>query len=531
MSPMVGPDLLRAWVRTGVAALGEARAEIDALNVFPVPDGDTGTNLYLTMEAAAQQLQLADESLPDDLDAQERTRELAAALVRGAMLGARGNSGVILSQILRGMVSVDAATPGAALAAGLARATTLAYASVGEPKEGTILTVLRRAADAAQACPDHDDLPAVIRAAAAAAEQALAETTEQLPALRAAGVVDSGGRGLVVVLAALEEVITGERRVPPPVRLPQTLPAAGTDTGYAGPGFEVMYLLHADDGDIPGLKRRLLELGDSLVMVGGDGLWNVHVHVDDAGAAIEAGLGIGRPHRIAVTWLLGDTGRRGDRGRGVVAVAHGPGMVALLEQLGVGPVAAQPRLAPATGELLAAIHAQGTGEVIVLPSDKDVRAAAEAAAVAAREQGLRVAVVPTRSITQSLAAIAVADPHLPFDDDVVAMSRAGAAGYGAITVSSRVAVTTAGRCAPGDVLGVVDGDILIIGSDRLTVARQTLDRMLSAGGELVTVVRGTEADDALVDAVLDAVRATHPGIETVVYDGGQPVWPLIFGVE
>ena len=534
---VVDADLLNTWVRTAVAALGDAREEIDALNVFPVPDGDTGTNMYLTLEAAERAMLEAAPGVAEG-GGEAAMQGLSRALVTGALLGARGNSGVILSQILRGMVSVAPVDDGGArpaaevIAAGLQRAADLAYASVGSPKEGTILTVVRKAAEAAQRAGT-DSLADVVVAAADAADEALAATQEQLPALRDAGVVDSGGRGFVVILSALAEVVTGQRRPPPPVEnLPRTS-VAEAETDYSGPQYEVMYLLEIDDERVPALKGRLQALGDSLVVVGGDRLWNVHVHVDDAGAAVEAALEVGRPYRIRITFLLTAEARHAaPRGRGVVAVAHGPGIVALLEDSGVVPVVAQPRLAPATGEILAAVSATGAGEVVVLPSDKETRAAAEAAAVSAREQGLRVAVVPTRSITQSLAAIAVHDPEVPFDDDVVAMSRAsGATRYGAVTVSSREAVTTAGRCLPGDVLGMVDGDILRIGSDMGTVACETLDVMLSAGAELATVVQGVDSTPDLMEVIAEHVRAVHPGVETVAYDGGQPLWPVIFGVE
>lgn len=530
--------LLRSWVRTATVALGEARAEIDALNVFPVPDGDTGTNMYFTIEAAELAMAEADAVLPSEIDETEALRVLSAALVKGAMLGARGNSGVILSQVMRGMVAVPPEAGGVPVPAaqvitrGLRQASDLAYAAVGSPKEGTILTVVRKAAEAA-AASGATTLAEVVTVAADAADAALAATTDQLEALRLAGVVDSGGRGFVVILSSLVEVVTGRRRPPPPIdRLPE--PVTGQPKpDYAGPAYEVMYLLEAPDDQIPTLKGRLQGLGDSLVVVGGEGLWNIHVHVDDAGAAIEAAIAIGRPHRIRITYLVTADTHRGIRdGRGVVAVAHGPGIVTLLEELGVTPLVAQPRLAPATGEILEAILATDSGEVVVLPSDKETRSAAEAAAVSAREQGLRVAVVPTRSITQSLAALAVHDSSVAFDDDVVAMSRAsGATRYGAVTISSREAMTTAGLCRPGDVLGVVDGDILRIGSDLAEVAIETVELMLSAGAELATIVRGVDADDAMLAQVADRLGSAHPGVEFVTYEGGQPLWPLIFGVE
>ena len=290
-------------MRSALAALGQARAEIDALNVYPVPDADTGTNLYLTVEAVLAAL---DAEPPDDPVLDEPAAALRAA-VRAALLGARGNSGVILSQLIRGAAEslVAAGRPPAELARlALRDASRAARAAVAAPVEGTILSVADAAADAAAACPGDDPI-AVLAAAVSAAHDALARTPDQMLALRVAGVVDSGGRGLVVLLDSLLGSVSGvvgaavtAREEARPAALPRPtheLPPVG------GPAFEVMYLLDATDEDVAVLRAELAELGESLLVVGGDGLWNVHVHVDDAGAALEAGVRAGRPHRIAVT--------------------------------------------------------------------------------------------------------------------------------------------------------------------------------------------------------------------------------------
>lgn len=542
------PDLLLAWARTTVADLGDARAEIDRLNVFPVPDGDTGTNMYLTMESAL----LALESMSDQpttardmealvgVDEQRRRAYLSTrAMVRGALFGARGNSGVILSQILRGLLHAepdDAAADwsGALFASALQKASLMAYEAVGHPVEGTILTVIRRAAEAAEeAAGAEADFVQTVRASAEAAHVALAETPLMLPALAEAGVVDSGGRGLTVLFDALLAVITGQRTPTRP--LPQVeVPTEGHQVGpgYTGPAYEVMFLLEAGDEPIPAMRQTLDSLGDSLVVVGGEGLWNVHVHVDDAGAAVEAGLAAGRPFRIRITWLLGDdhaVERRG-RGRRIVAVTHGSGVAKLLGESGVVTVPAQPRVSPSTGELLAAIEAAAAAEIVLLPSSKDIIPAAETAAKRARAHGTRVAVIPTRAIVQTLAAISVHDPDRSFDDDVASMSRAsGAARYGAVTVASREAVTPAGTCQPGDVLGLIGGDIVLIGEDEWQVARAVVDRMLGADADLVTLVKGSDAADEDVEALAESIEDS--GLEAVVVDGGQPLWPVIIGVE
>ncbi|MHB1068083.1 MAG: DAK2 domain-containing protein, partial [Candidatus Nanopelagicales bacterium] len=367
----------------------------------------------------------------------------------------------------------------------------------------------------------------------AGARVALARTPELLESLRLAGVVDAGGRGLVVVLEALAESITGVRSAPAPVRAVRAAPVSDeAHSHYGGPAYEVMFLLDGDDAAVPAMKAELDGLGDSLVVVGGDGLWNVHVHVDDAGAAVEAGLRAGRPHRIRITHLDVVVDQRTRDGRALVAVSHGPGVAALLEEAGVTAVPAAARQRPSTAEFLGAIHQTHASEAVLLPSDKDTRAVAEAAAEAARAGGIRVSVIPTRSIVQTLAAVAVHDPAARFDDDVVSMTRAaGATRYAAVTIASRQALTTAGPCQVGDVLGLVDGDIAMIGSALADVARELLAGMLGIGGELVTLVAGADAGPDLTHDLPQWLAGRYPLVEITVYEGGQPLWPLILGVE
>jgi DAK2 domain fusion protein YloV len=526
----VSSALVLDWLDRARAALAGERAQIDALNVFPVPDGDTGTNLYLTVESASLAASQACGA------GTGTTAEAARAAATGALLGARGNSGVILAQMLRGVGEVlGTLAEGDVLEvdsvrAMLRRAADLAYESVSRPVEGTMLTVARAAADAADAVT-HAGVAATVVAAAEGARVALARTPDQLEALRMAGVVDAGGRGVVVVLEALAGLASGAPAPIEPADASAAARAAATaeSRSYGGPAYEVMFLLDADDGAVASLRAQLDTLGDSLVVVGGDRLWNVHVHVDDAGAAIEAALAVGRPYRLRITYL--EPVRPG-RGRALVAVAHGPGVADLLRQCDVEVVPAAPAHRPSTAELLDAIRLTHAAEVAVLPSDSDTRAVAEQAAAAAREEGVRVSVIPTRAVVQTLAAVAVHDADAAFDEDVVAMTRAaGATRYAAVTVASRAALTTVGPCEPGDVLGLVDGDIVAVGDDLATVARDLLARMLAVGGELVTLVPGIEATSDLREDLVEWVERTYPLVEVVAYDGGQPLWPLILGVE
>jgi hypothetical protein len=536
------------WASAARDALEAARAEIDELNVYPVPDGDTGTNLHLTLAAAVESLTTSDLGR-EDTETPTPGR-LMSALAHGALMGARGNSGVILSQLLRGMADGFDGVHGEVGAAELSHSLTVgakaAYDAVAHPVEGTMLTVARvaaeQAAGAVGGAPDDEALAAVVSAAARGARSALAETPRQLDVLARAGVVDAGGRGVCVLLDALASVVTGAEPAAitthvDPVEAAR--PRSGLDVDDPdshGPTYEVMYLLDAPADAIPGLKKALTPLGDSLVVVGSEPTWNVHVHVDDVGAAVEAGVEAGRPHRIRVTHFRdaarAAVGELAGGSRGVVSVVAGDGLAALFETAGATVVPGGPGRRASTAELLTGLRTARARDLVVLPNDADSLAVAEAAAAKARDEGLRVAVIPTRASVQAIAALAVHDPGRRFEDDVVAMTAAaGHCRHGGVTVAAREAVTMAGVCKPGDVLGIVDGDFAIIGDDLVEVARTVVDRMLGSGGELVTLVTGADADPALADAVAEHARSERPAVDTVIYDGGQPRYPLLIGVE
>ncbi|MET8001975.1 DAK2 domain-containing protein [Nonomuraea glycinis] len=512
---VLDPPAVRRWARLAADALGRARADIDALNVFPVADGDTGTNLYLTMLSAAE----AVEELPDDVDAAVVWQTLSY----GALVGARGNSGVIVSQALRGLAEV--LKDGSDLRAGLARAAALARQSVARPVEGTVLSVLAAVARAVQS--GGGGLDDVARRAAEEARAALRRTPGQLDVLARSGVVDAGGAGLAILLESLATVITGAHRERYDVPAPTARVSPMTEVGA---GYEVMYLLDADDRAVDTLRAELDALGDSLVVVGGEGLWNVHVHVAEAGPAIEAALRVGRPHRIRVTYLA-ERPRSADAGRGVVAVAAGEGIAALFEECGAVVVRREPGGRPALPAMLAAIRQAGN-EVAVLPNDDAAGAVAAAAAEIAREDGVVVSVLPTKATVQGLAALAVHDPLRRFDDDVVAMTdAAGHTRHGHLVLADRHGVTSAGLCAPGDVLGLIDGDVAVIGATLAEVAALVVDRMVAGGGELVTLVTGALAPARLATGVEEHLGRTRPDVDLVVYEGEQGGYPLLIGVE
>ncbi|NED52727.1 Dak phosphatase, partial [Micromonospora aurantiaca] len=343
--------------------------------------------------------------------------------------------------------------------------------------------------------------------------------------------------GLCLLLDALVEVVTGESPAqpapaPPARRVPATAVRESGSDAYA---YEVQYLLDATDEAVTRLRAELDALGDSLAIVGdGAGTWNVHVHVNDIGAAVEAGVVAGRPHRISVTRFADQVAPAPGpqvplpEGRAAVVVATGAGIAELFAAEGAVVVPAN----PSTGELLDAIRATGAARVVVLPNDPNTQSVASAAAKEAHGLGIKVSVVPTRSPVQALAALAVRDPKRRFEDDVIAMAEAaGACRYAEVCHAAREALTVAGPARPGDVLALVEGEVHLIGQDLVDTCTAVVDRMLGGGGELVTLLCGADAPAGLADRVRAHVERAWPFVEVQAYEGGQPHYPLLVGVE
>jgi DAK2 domain fusion protein YloV len=537
MLTQLDASAVRRWCASAAESMAARRGEIDDLNVFPIPDGDTGTNLSLTLRSAS-------EAVSSDRSA--TAGEVLHAMARGAVLGARGNSGVIMAQVLRGLAESFDGTPdgdGNSVVLGLRHAARAAYAAVSEPVEGTILSVVAAAAEAAESAfvSGGNDLGPVVQAAAAGAREALRRTPEQLDVLARAGVVDAGGCGLVVVLDALERVVTGYADDSAALPASASNRAALDSVREAGSNafaYEVQYLLHAADDAVLRLKKALMELGDSLVVVGaGDGLFNVHVHVNDVGAAIEAGLEAGRPHRVTVVRFADQVAAQSDldvgTGVAIVAVAPGEGLADLFRSEGVAVVDGGPTHSPSADEVLSEIVQTRAARVILLPNASAVGGVAERAAEQARSLGVVVAVVPTKSPVQGLAAVAIHDQNRRFEDDVIAMAEAAAATrFGEVTIAVRESLTYAGRCQAGDVLGLIDGEVVEIGSDVSEVGISLITRLIAAGGELVTVLAGCDPGAASAAAAVERnIREHHPLVEVSSFAGGQPSFPLLIGVE
>jgi DAK2 domain fusion protein YloV len=527
--------------RRGVVAIGETittsrdgawahAAGLNRLNVYPVPDGDTGTNMASTLDAVVAEMNLA----PAELSPTCR------AIAHGSLMGARGNSGVILSQILRGLTSSFEAAPDIdsdELAAALVRAAAEAYKAVLRPVEGTILTVVREAASAAERMARAGGtLLEVLGAARGQAQAALERTTELLPVLKEAGVVDAGGAGFVLFLDAALHVVDG-RPLPEPLVLDSILSPAEpvVDATAGGPRYEVMYLLDLPDEHVGELRRTWGEIGDSVVVVGGDGLWNCHVHTDDIGAAIEAGLAnAGRPSRIRVTDLFAHAAEAVDAPAvttAVVAVAAGEGARDLLRRLGVAEVVTGGQtMNPSTAQLLDAVERVGAGEVVLLPNNGNV------VPVAHQVDGLSakdVHVVPTRSLPEALVALVAYDPMDAAAPNVERMTEAaGSVRTGEVTQAVRDTSSPAGPVAAGDWLGLVVGEgIVAVAGSVAEAAVGLLDVLLGDGHELVTIIEGADASLETTEAVESWLAVQRPDVEIDRLVGGQPHYPYLFGVE
>jgi uncharacterized protein len=537
---------LREWAHTAVGDLIAHTDEINRLNVFPVADADTGTNMLFTMRAAWAK---ADAAAGGDVAG------VAAALADGALHGARGNSGVILSQILRGLADVAAEASGerggeltdvdgAVLAASLRHAVGLVVMSMGETVPGTIVSVLQAAAEAAEgAVAENTELGGVLTAAAEAAAIALDKTTDQLDVLADAGVVDAGGRGLLVLLDALSKTVSGHA----PARQEYVAAPPGIIATVAAPGprFEVMYLLTGCRPDgVEHLRQCLDELGDSVAIAAaaadGGGCYSVHVHSDDAGGAIEAALTFGTPSRIQITSLAGGAAHAPGgwtRERAVLAVVDGDGAAELFAGEGADvlrpdAVATDPTSAVTAKQLLRGLVDAGAAQIMVLPNGFVAAEELVAGCTAAIGWGIDVVPVPAGSMVQGLAALAVHDADREAVDDGYTMARAAAgARHGSVRRATEEALTWAGACQPGDGLGIAGDEVLIVAEDITAAGAGLIDLLLVAGGELVTVLSGADVDPAVGEALSEHVHREHLGAELVTYHTGHRGDALLIGVE
>jgi DAK2 domain fusion protein YloV len=544
---------LRAAVHCYREALSAHREAINRLNVYPVPDGDTGTNMALTLGSVIEELATAETDMA----------ATCKAVGYGALMGARGNSGVILSGILRGLADSfkgEDAVDAADLAGALGQASDGAYGAVGKPVEGTILTVVRESSEAAaEKAAAGASLVEVIDAARARGGEALARTPELLPVLAQAGVVDAGGAGFLLLLDALLHVVD-DRPMPQPDIAAEgpavdlhALAEHGGD-GIADLRYEVMYLLEADDAAIPAFKDVWAGVGDSIVVVGGDGIWNCHIHTDDIGAAVEAGIDAGRPRRIRITDLLEQAGevaggweeerwvQEGESAgpasldidepacTAVVAVAVGEGVRRLFHNLHVQRIVTGGQtMNPSTADLLAAVEACPADQVVILPNNKNIVPVAEQVDA---QTSKSVKVVPTRGVTEGFAALLAYDPEAELESNAAAMAAAADdVVAGEITQAVRASVSDAGPIRAGDWLGISREGIDVVDGDLAECCCGLLDKLVGDRHEIVTIIEGDGASAAVTRRIHRWLEEHRPGTEAEVHHGGQPLYPYLFGIE
>jgi DAK2 domain fusion protein YloV len=555
------PQLREAMVAYELA-LRLHRDALNRLNVYPVPDGDTGTNMALTAEAVISALPAGPMGGPGD--------DMAAtckAIAHGSLMGARGNSGVILCQILRGMVSTFAlgdAVDAGVMSKALGEASEAARAGVMRPVEGTILTGAASAAEgAAAAAGSGADLAGVLGRARQSAVDALHRTPDLLPVLAAAGVVDAGGAGLVLLYDAFLNAVAG-------VPLPEVLPlppavadllrssardlaaareAGGPDGEAAGDlRYEVMYLLEAPDDLIPAFKEVWAGVGDSIVVVGGDGLWNCHIHTDDIGAAVEAALDAGRPREIRVTdlaeqveeeqWVRsagdGEAPPEADEGpppvTSVVAVGTGPGIRRIFHSLGVHHVVAGGQsMNPSTAQILELVEAAPADEVVVLPNNKNIYPVASQVAELTKK---RVVVVETPGIQEGFAALLEYDPEAGAEENGAAMrAAAGRVVAGEVTRAVRSATSPAGRIEEGDWIGLSRTGIVSVAASPAEAAISLLETIVEESHEIITLIEGEGSTPAATRRITEWLRASRPAASVERHHGGQPLYPYLVSVE
>jgi DAK2 domain fusion protein YloV len=523
-----GREALLAILRGAAAAIERGRPRIDDLNVYPVPDGDTGTNLALTTRAVVEALEASDAS---------DRRVLAREVARAALMGARGNSGVILSQIVRGVaerLGESDVVDSEAVAGALRSGADAAYRAVRQPVEGTMLTAIRELADAAE---DDRDAPLaeLLERLVERGEQAVQRTPDQLDVLREAGVVDAGAAGLVELLRGITAAVRGRP-------LPETI-------SVEGPGRDAFHqelsryrycttFVIEGELDSAQIERELESLGDSLLVVGDATALKVHVHTDDPGAALTIGTGVGAVENIEIANMHRQTEARERRllaavpdlenATDAVVVVAGAGNRRLFESLGAAEIVdGGQTMNPAAAELLTAIEAASAPEVVLLPNNENVMLTAKQAAELATKS---VQVVPTTSIQAGLSALVAFAPDRTAAENATEMAAAAArVATGAVTHAARNLRLDGIGIATGEYLGLLEGEPVTGGSDFGEVARAVVDEMLAQPREVLTLLTGEERHE--LTELVDRLAAVNPELEVEVHEGGQPHYPLLISAE
>ena len=519
-------ESLRLLVRGAVGALERSRQRIDDLNVYPVPDGDTGTNMLLTVRGIAEAL--------DQSNAADRAT-LAREVTRSALLSARGNSGVILSQIVRGAAEALAQSSqidSAAIARALRTAADSAYRALREPVEGTMLTVIRELAEAAEAqAPAALDPNELLAALVTRGEEAVARTQEQLEVLRKAGVVDAGAAGLVEIVRGVAAAARGEElpELPTPQKLlPQAVHLEPSRFRYC-----TAFVIEGKNLDVARVERELDRLGDSLLVVGDSTALKAHVHTDDPDTALAVGRAVGTVDAVEIADMRRQTEEREARlsdttRSAVVAVVAGEGNRRLFESLGAaGIVEGGQTMNPPAAELLAAVEATNADEVVLLPNNSNVVLTAEQAAALATRP---VHVVPARSLQAGLAALVAFNPERSAEENAEEMRLAleGVA-TGEVTTASRDSELDGLTIKTGEYLGLLDDRAVAAGPSFAAVARTVADGLLAEPRDVLTLLAGDGAPE--LNGLVDELSARHPELEIDLHEGGQPHYQLLLSAE
>lgn len=527
---------LRQLFAASTAWLERHAAYVNSLNVFPVPDGDSGTNMLLTMQAAMKEVGTSPE---------HSAGAICKLLSHGALLGARGNSGVILSQIIRGFartIEKKEVINANDFAAAMVEAARTAYKGVVKPVEGTILTVIRESADAATiAAAQHDDLRIVLSKTVDAARIAVLKTPSLLPVLKEAGVVDAGGQGLLVLLEGALKYLNGE---------PMELVATGVSAQALehlereeGWGFDIQFHIRGNNLDVEAIREKIASMGESALIVGDESLVKVHVHAPTPGAILDYGCTVGTITNIIVEnmqeqyidFMAGQNASppvtsEEIAGIATIAVAPGAGLARVFESLGVGKIVAGGQtMNPSTEDLLKAINAVKTDQVIVLPNNKNIIPAAEQAKLLTTKQ---LAIVPTKTIPQGIAALLAFNFQSDLESNLKAMERAAHhIKTLEITIATRSVKLDGLEVKEGNFIALIDDELKGAGEDRTALALEMLERMGAQDAEIITLYYGEAITANEAEVLAEKIRQAYPAQDVEVVNGGQPHYHFIISVE
>ncbi len=538
---ITGQDL-REMFAAATTWLEKSAPDIDALNVFPVPDGDCGTNMLLTMRSAIDEAYRA----PD-----RSASAVAQAMARGALTGARGNSGVILSQIWRGFaegLAEKESFVGSDLVDALLKASVMAYKGLSNPVEGTILTVMREASSAAQeqAAGASDDMVSIMEATVSAANKSVANTPSLLPVLREAGVVDAGGQGLYTILDGALRYLKGEveqmqfrkpqiiaSSIPLAARTPQMLAEDEVPYGYC-----TEFVLKGQGLDLDKLRTKLEKKGQSLIVVGDESTARIHIHTLDPGDAIHYITSLGTIHQVSVRnmdeqhqdFLKMQKEKAPEVDMAIVAVVSGDGLADVFASLGVSAIVPGGQtMNPSTKELLQAVESVASDKVIILPNNPNIVLTAEQVQSLTQKS---IKVVPAETVPQGVAALLALDYEADVETNAQLMNNAKSA-VKSIEITRAVRSTQLGglKIKKKQAIGFLDGDLVAVGDNTTDVLNEVLTRLDSGEAEVVTIYYGADTKDEEAEQVSLTIREQHPQLQTDVVRGGQPHYNYIVSIE